>query len=194
MHIYTQPYTYIIGWSEQKKYYIGQRHAKGCNPAELWVSYFTSGKLIPDFRDKHGEPDIVVTYLRHDKEDALWVEEMMMFYSGAVSSDRFLNLQSAGRHFSTKLGSKKPPRSTAHCNALAAANKGRKHSEETRRKISEAGKRRRHSAQTIEKLKLPKTDAHKEAIRKARLGTVFSEESRRKMSESAKRRWKKSAD
>lgn len=54
-----QPYTYLIGWSEHNLWYYGVRFAKGCNPADLWVRYFTSSKLVAKCRCKYGEPDMV---------------------------------------------------------------------------------------------------------------------------------------
>ncbi|QMP83901.1 MAG: hypothetical protein [Caudoviricetes sp.] len=54
-----KPYTYLIGWSKQNKYYYGVRFAQKCQPNELWVSYFTSSKHIIEFRKIYGEPDII---------------------------------------------------------------------------------------------------------------------------------------
>lgn len=36
MDIYT-PYTYLIGWSKQNKFYYGRRTAKNCHPKEFWI-------------------------------------------------------------------------------------------------------------------------------------------------------------
>lgn len=54
-----KPYTYLIGWSKQNKYYYGVRFAKNCSPNELWVSYFTSSKYVGEYRKIFGEPDII---------------------------------------------------------------------------------------------------------------------------------------
>jgi len=58
MNIYT-PYTYLIGWSAQNKYYYGAKWAKNCNPKDLWVTYFTSSIHVKQFREQYGEPDVV---------------------------------------------------------------------------------------------------------------------------------------
>lgn len=55
----TQPYTYLIGWSTQQRFYYGVRFAKGCNPSDLWQTYFTSSKHVSSFRLAYGEPDII---------------------------------------------------------------------------------------------------------------------------------------
>jgi hypothetical protein len=52
-------YTYLIGWSELKKYYFGLRYKKGCKTSDLWTTYFTSSKQVKQMREFFGEPDIV---------------------------------------------------------------------------------------------------------------------------------------
>jgi len=52
------PYTYLIGWSNHNLWYYGVRYSKDCNPADLWVTYFTSSKKVKEHREKLGEPDI----------------------------------------------------------------------------------------------------------------------------------------
>ena len=39
-------YTYFLKWNDGTMYY-GCRYAKGCDPSDLWVTYFTSSKYIP---------------------------------------------------------------------------------------------------------------------------------------------------
>ena len=58
MNIY-QPYTYRIAWSNLNKHYYGVRYAKNCNPNDLWKIYFTSSKIVKQYREKYGEPDVV---------------------------------------------------------------------------------------------------------------------------------------
>ena len=55
----TKPYTYLIGWTEHKKYYYGVRFAKNCNPKDLWITYFTSSKYVKEIRQMYGEPDLI---------------------------------------------------------------------------------------------------------------------------------------
>ena len=58
MSIYT-PFTYIIGWSKHKKFYYGAKYARGCQPSDLWTTYFTSSKYVREFREENGDPDII---------------------------------------------------------------------------------------------------------------------------------------
>lgn len=54
------PYTYLIGWSNQNKWYYGVRTAKNCHPGDLWTTYFTSSKYVKQFITQYGEPDIIL--------------------------------------------------------------------------------------------------------------------------------------
>lgn len=48
------PYTYLIKHNPSGKVYYGVRYAKGCSPADLWASYFTSSKLIGELIQQDG--------------------------------------------------------------------------------------------------------------------------------------------
>lgn len=49
------PYTYLIGWTEHNIWYYGVRYAIGCNPKELFLSYFTSSEYVKDFIELNGQ-------------------------------------------------------------------------------------------------------------------------------------------
>lgn len=53
-----KPYTYLIGWPTLDKWYYGVRYAKNCCPEDLWVSYFTSSRLVKKFVKQHGDPPV----------------------------------------------------------------------------------------------------------------------------------------
>ena len=55
----TQPYTYLVGWKEENKWYYGVRYANNCNPSDLWNPYKTSSKFIKDYIEKYGNPTII---------------------------------------------------------------------------------------------------------------------------------------
>jgi len=96
MNIYT-PYTYLIGWSEQDKWYYGVRYAKNCNPDELWVKYFTSSNYVKEFRKQYGEPDITqVRKVFDNQNSALLWEEKVLRKINANNNDKFLNANVAG--------------------------------------------------------------------------------------------------
>jgi hypothetical protein len=52
------PYTYLIGWSDLNVWYYGTRYANGCDPSDLWDTYFTSSKYVKEFINCFGDPDI----------------------------------------------------------------------------------------------------------------------------------------
>ena len=54
-----KPFTYLIGWTKHNKWYYGVRYSKNCTPDSLWVTYFTSSKIVKEFRNSNGEPDVV---------------------------------------------------------------------------------------------------------------------------------------
>lgn len=58
MNIYI-PYTYYIRWTKIDKHYYGVRYAKNCHPSDLWSKYFTSSKIVKEYRQKYGEPDVI---------------------------------------------------------------------------------------------------------------------------------------
>lgn len=56
------PYTYLIGWSSLNKWYYGVEYSlktKIANPRNLWVRYFTSSRIVENFRNVYGEPDVI---------------------------------------------------------------------------------------------------------------------------------------
>lgn len=119
------PYTYLIGWTCLNKYYYGVRFARGCNPDELWKTYFTSSRHVTEFRVKYGEPDIVeVRKVFRDSEAARRWETKVLTKTRAHIDERFLNktnnkaIQNSNDHYE-KLGEKLKGR-PAHANSIAA--------------------------------------------------------------------------
>lgn len=55
----TIPYTYLIGWKLQNKFYYGVRFANKCHPSDLMISYFTSSTEVKSMIKEYGLPDIV---------------------------------------------------------------------------------------------------------------------------------------
>lgn len=88
----SRPYTYLIGWKHLNLYYYGSRYKKGCDPSDLWVSYFTSSKLVAKIREEHGEPDVVmIRKVFSSKKSALEYEHKVLRRIGAKQRDDFLN-------------------------------------------------------------------------------------------------------
>ena len=94
MSIYSHiPYTYLIGWTKYNKWYYGLRFAKGCNPTELWKTYFTSSEYVKQFRTIYGEPDIIqVRKTFNDKHQAMLWEYKVLKRLKVSSNMKWLNL------------------------------------------------------------------------------------------------------
>ncbi len=91
MTIYT-PFTYIIGWSEHKKFYYGCRHGKNCHPSDLWESYFTSSNYVKEFRKIYGEPDIIKIHRTFNNGiDCVLFENSYLEKINAKDNPLFLN-------------------------------------------------------------------------------------------------------
>lgn len=99
MTIY-QPYTYLIGWTTQNKWYYGVRYAKkskclyetGCHPDELWITYFTSSKVVEDFISEHGDPDVIqIRKTFSDEDSAIKWEEKVLQRMDVIHKVEWLN-------------------------------------------------------------------------------------------------------
>lgn len=86
------PYTYLIGWSERNIWYYGVRYSKKCKPSDLFVSYFTSSKLVEKLRAELGPPNIIqVRKIFSCPRLARDWEIKVLRRMGAVNSNNFLN-------------------------------------------------------------------------------------------------------
>jgi hypothetical protein len=99
MPIYT-PYTYIIGWSTENKWYYGVRYAKrdkclyetGCHPDEFWLTYFTSSEIVNNFREEFGDPDIKqIRKTFCEEEDAIKWERKVLYKMDVIHDKKWLN-------------------------------------------------------------------------------------------------------
>lgn len=141
------PYTYLVTFKQTGQLYYGSRTKNGCEESDLWSTYFTSSKVIRSLIKLHGKEafDYEIRQRFDTREEALAWETKFLNKVHAKSSRQWLNQAANSPDFHIKF-----------------------HTEETKRKLSEAGKRRRHSPETIDKIKASRKD-HKfiEAMRKA---------------------------
>jgi hypothetical protein len=85
-------YTYLLGWSDQNKFYYGVRFAKGCHPNDIWKTYFTSSKHVKSFAEKYGPPDIIqIRKSFSEAKDAIAWEEKLLKRINAAQNPLFLN-------------------------------------------------------------------------------------------------------
>lgn len=132
-------YTYLIGWSKTNMYYYGVRYAKKCTPDDLWNTYFTSSKYVKKYFDEHGPPDIIEIRKTFDSSDKArsW-EEKVIRKLNIVSRTDFLN----------------------KANVKAIPVELAKHFKENNGMYG-----KKHTPETLEKMRKPKTEQHKIKLR-----------------------------
>lgn len=95
-------YTYLIGWTNLDKYYYGRRTARECHPDEFWVTYFTSSKLVEEFTEKYGNPDIIeIRKLFSNPKDCIKWECTVLRRLKVSKSDKWLNLVAGDLNWDT---------------------------------------------------------------------------------------------
>jgi len=117
-----QPYTYIIGWTSENKWYYGCRYAKNCTPDDLFNTYFTSSKLVKEYIKEYRYPDVIrITRIFDNEFDTRLWEHKVLRRLKVIHRDDFLN-QTDNLAISSEVG------------------RGRKHSSETKKILSEKAK------------------------------------------------------
>jgi hypothetical protein len=153
--IYTIPFTYHIAWSNIDKHYYGVRYAKGCNPNTFWKTYFTSSKLVMEYRQKYGEPDVIeIRRIFNDVNRAIIWEHKVLRRLNVLNSKKWLNQSIGGKDFGLKEHTLEAKRKLSHAHkgkilspehkaklsvakkGRAAHNKGKKHSDKSKIKMS----------------------------------------------------------
>lgn len=150
------PYVYLIGWSTHGRYYYGRRTGKGCDPSDLWVTYFTSSIHVANYRATHGEPDIIMIRRVFDSIGACRVwEDKVLRRMNAARNPKFLNKRNGDNSnlFNTNgtahakdgvTGARLGPISITdprwHTGEIVGLAAGRKQSPEAKAKMSDARK------------------------------------------------------
>lgn len=89
----TQPYTYLVKNTQTNQVYYGCRYAKGCNPSEFWVTYFSSSKYVKELIEQYGKESFVFEIRKTFTSVAnarLW-EHKVLRRMKVVKDNRFIN-------------------------------------------------------------------------------------------------------
>ena len=141
------PYTYLIGWPTHNKYYYGVRYSTKAHPSDFWKTYFTSSKLVTEFRKQFGEPDIIQIRKTFKDADAAreWEYKVLKRLS-VVLDNRFLNQTDSKAFLASGFNGKN--HTNKHREKMSGEGNymyGKTHTIEVKQKISEAklGKKRK---------------------------------------------------
>ena len=134
-------YTYLIKFKPDNLYYYGVRYAKNAHPDELGVSYFSSSKHVKRLIENNSIDDFEFQVRKtfKNRQKAIDWENKVLRRMDVVNRKDFIN----------KTNNK------AIC-PLAASPLGRKHSEETKQKMSKSWEERRktgYSEETLNKMR-----------------------------------------
>ena len=132
------PYTYLIGWSEHRKFYYGVRYSKKSNPSELCKTYFSSSKYVKEMIKNHGVPDIQeVRKIFPNVNSARKWEHKVLRRMKCVQNIDWLNKTD---NISISPDAAKYVHTDATRLKKSISHKGKVHTAETRAKISAAQK------------------------------------------------------
>ena len=82
-------YTYLLKWSSTGVWYYGVRYAKGCDPKDLWTTYFTSSRHVKDYVAENGPPDVIEIRKTFDdvSKARRWESRALSRSKGPISDD-----------------------------------------------------------------------------------------------------------
>jgi hypothetical protein len=172
----TTPFTYLLKFKPTGQFYYGSRYGKNCHPSQLWSTYFTSSKKIKSLIEQYGadsfEYEIRKTF--ETREQASEWETKFLVRVRAAQSDKWLNQHNGSKNFYCTghhglLGFKQSEETKQK---RRLANLGKKRpacTEERREKIRKSATGRKHS------------DESKKIMSQKRKGVVKSEEHKSKL-------------
>lgn len=171
-------FTYHLYHTPTDKNYYGVRYANGCNPSDLWTTYFSSSEIVHQLIEEYGIDSFVATVRKtfDSKESAIEYEMRFLKKINAAANNKWINRQNGDKNFR---GAQVITEKTRI--KMSKSRKGKTHSEETKRKMCESRRKRPPiSEETRQKMC---------AASKGRgLGRTMSEETRKKIGDAAKGR------
>lgn len=134
----------MIGWSQLDKWYYGVRYANKLPAAnDLWHIYFTSSKSVTELRVQHGDPDVIIIDREFETaEEAISYEEQKLKELNVLHESKWLNQHIAGAFGpdcprGRMFGPDNPQFGISKSGKLNPFY-GKKHSESTKKKMSES--------------------------------------------------------
>lgn len=101
----TIPFSYHLYHIPTQKHYYGIKFSKGCNPNDLWTTYFSSSKLVKHLIEEYGADsfDVSIRKVFLTPQDALLWEHKVLRRLNASARDNWLNRHNGGTKFRAPL-------------------------------------------------------------------------------------------
>lgn len=95
------PFTYYLYHKPTKQKYYGAKFAAGCQPSDLWTTYFSSSKKVHKLIEEYGLDsfDVKVRKIFTTKIDCLLWEETVLTRIHILEKDDWLNDHIGGHRF-----------------------------------------------------------------------------------------------
>ena len=89
----TIPFTYLLKFKQTGQVYYGVRYREGCNPSELWATYFSSSKVVKSMIAEFGKDcfDFEIRKKFNTKKEARDWEQKVLIRMNAANHPKFLN-------------------------------------------------------------------------------------------------------
>ena len=102
MSTITVPFTYILKFKPTNQWYYGVRWAKGCSPADLWTTYFSSSAHIKNLIKQFGQDsfEFRISKTFTTKSQATMHERRFLLKVNAAKNGAFINKRNNMPEFS----------------------------------------------------------------------------------------------
>jgi hypothetical protein len=86
------PYFYKLKHKKTGKYYIGSQYGKNSNPENLWVTYFTSSKIVNSIILEDGKESFEIVEIKVRQDAREYEQRYLLKAYYLLGKDRFLEL------------------------------------------------------------------------------------------------------
>lgn len=181
-----KPYTYIIGWPDLGAWYYGVRFANKLPAKEdLWGKYFTSSKIVKQFRKDNGEPGVIIVHREFDDVDsATEFEKSFLTKANIATNPYWLNEFIPGDNFTTPGPLKETTKKKLSALAALRRDFSGVNYDRAKAELKSEWKKASHDDYWSSE----QSKQHKETISRVHTGKTVKETTRKKQSEKAKER------